>query len=258
MIKTMTKNTKGIDRVAVISGSTGYVGSAVARKLAADGMKIAMLYHPASLETAKVVLKSLPGSGHKAYCCDIEDAVQIAMTVKAIENDLGDIYVCVHAAGEKPERKQLLLSSIEDLRDQFKVNVFGSFNFLSACALRLKEHKRGVMIGITTAGVVVPSAAKSLGAYIPAKYAIQGMLTAFKEELKPYGVRVYSVAPGFMHGGMNSDIPKAFADMIKEKSPTKTLASAEEVANKISFLCSDKAADVTDLTILLAPELSGS
>ena len=258
MIKTMIKKTKNASRVAVISGSTGYVGSAIARRLATDGMRLAMLYHHASQKTVEEILKALPDTGHKAYCCDIEDAAQIAETVKAIEGDLGDIYACVHAAGEKPKRKQLLLSSVEDLRDQFKVNVFGSFNFLSACALRLKEHKRGVMIGITTAGVVIPSAARSLGAYIPAKYALQGMLASFKEELKPYGVRVYSVAPGFMHGGMNSDIPKAFADMIKEKSPTKSLTSADDVADKISFLCSDEATNVADLTILLAPELSGS
>ena len=253
----MIKQTKNISKIAVISGSTGYVGSAVARKLAVDGMRIAMLYHRTSRKTVEDILTKLSGSGHKTYSCNIEDDSQVAETLKAIENDLGDIYACVHAAGEKPKRKQLLLSSIEDLRDQFKMNVFGSFNFLSACAKRLKEHKRGVMVGITTAGVVVPSASRSLGAYIPAKYALQGMLASFKEELKPYGVRVYSVAPGFMHGGMNSDIPKAFADMIKEKSPTKRLASADDVANKISFLCSDEAVKVTDLTFLLAPEITG-
>jgi len=251
----MIQQMKDINRIAVISGSTGYAGSSIARKLASDGMRIAMLYHRASQKAVEGLLAGLPGSGHDAYRCDIEDEAQVVNTLKSIESDLGDIYACVHAAGEQPKRKQLLLSSVEDLRDQFRLNVFGSFNFLSACALRLKEHGRGVMIGITTAGVVVPSAARSLGAYIPAKYALQGLLAVLKEELKPYGIRVYSVAPGFMHGGMNSDIPKAFADMVREKSPTKTLITADDIADKISFLCSDEAANVADLTFLLAPEV---
>lgn len=245
-------------RIAVISGGTGYVGFEVAKKLANDGMLVAVLYHTKPKEEVEEMMKILKGDGHRAYLCNLEDADNVKQVLELIEKEIGNIYACIHTAGKKPKRKQLSLSTLEDLKEQLDGNVITSFNFLSACALKLKEHKEGVMIGITTIGVILPEATKSLGAYIPAKYAIQGMLTMFKEELASYSVRVYSVAPGFMEEGMNSDIPKAFVEMIKEKSPTKKIITAIDVADKIAYLCSPSSINVTDLTFLISPEIKGN
>ena len=241
-------------KVAVISGGMGYVGSEVVRKLALDGFSVALLYHKSKKSTVLEAVSKLSGSGHKSYQCDLENHKQVEKTIEKIEKELGNIYVCVHTAGTLPERKQLHLSSVSDLRKQFETNIFGSFNFLSTCATRLKEHKSGVMIGITTAGVISGVNTKARGGYSVTKFALQGMLTALKEELSPYSVRVYSVAPGVMSGGMNSGTPQAFIDIVKEKSPTKTLANAKDVSETISFLCSQKSRAITNLTLLVAPE----
>lgn len=245
-------------RIAVISGGTGYVGFEVAKKLANDGMSVAILYHKKPKEEVKEMMKTLKGEGHKAYMSNLEDTDNVKQTLELIEKEMGNIYACIHTAGKKPKRKQLNLSTLSDLKEQLDGNVITGFNFLSACAGKLKEHKEGVIIGITTIGVILPEATKSLGAYIPAKYAIQGMLTMFKEELAPYSVRVYSVAPGFMEGGMNSDIPKAFVEMIKEKSSTKTITTAIDVANRIAYLCSPSSINVSDLTFLVSSEIKNN
>lgn len=253
----MSDNKKLNDnKVAVISGGTGYVGSAVALKLAADGMIVALVYNNASDKEVEAILGGLPGSGHKAYRCDITDALAVSGVVENIEDELGPIYACIHTAGEKPDRKKLYLTSSDDFRRQFEVNVFGSFNFISVCAARLKGHEEGVIVGITTAGVVSESSISGLGAYVPAKYALQGILAMLKAELTQYGVRVYSVAPGFMAGGMNNGLPKAFVDIVKDKSPTKSLATASLVAEKVSLLCSSGGAVNDTLTVLVAPEIT--
>lgn len=241
-------------RIAVISGATGYVGFEVAKALASNGMRIAVLYHTKPKEIVDKMVSELEGDGHAAYACDISDEGTITQVLEMIEKEMGDIYASVHAAVMPPKMKQLLLTPSSDMREQFETDVFGSFVFLSACALRLKERKAGVLIGITTAGVATENNTKSRGAYTVAKFALQGMLTAFKEELKAHGVRVYSVAPGFMEGGVNSGIPHAFAEMVRHISPTKTITNATEVAEKIAYLCSDDSAYVTALTILMAPE----
>lgn len=244
------------NKVAVISGGTGYVGSATALKLAMQGMRVALVYNRASDKEVSTILAGLSGWGHKAYRCDLTDVSLVNETVDRIENEIGPVYVCVHTAGEKPDRKKLYLSSGDDVRKQFEVNVFGSFNFVSACATRLQNHGEGVIVGITTAGVVSLKSISGLGAYVPAKYALQGILAVLKQELSPYGVRVYSVAPGFMEGGMNSGLPKAFIDIIKDKSPTKTLATASLVAEKVSLLCSSDETGNDTLTVLVAPEIT--
>ncbi len=246
----MTKNA----RVAVISGGMGYVGSVVATRLAKEGMRIALLYHTTSEQAASEALSNLFGGGHVAYKCDVRDAVNTKQVIVRIEDEMGNIYVAIDAAGILPKPKQLSASRIEDVREQFETGVFGSFNFLSACAARLKEHTEGVIIGITTAAVVTSVNTKARGAYSMIKFAIQGLLTAFKEELLVHNVRVYSVAPGVMAGGLNRSTPNAFLDIVRDKSPTKILATAEDVADTVAFLCSDNSRDVTTLTFLIAPE----
>lgn len=225
-------------KVAIVSGGTGYVGSAIVKKLIADGFSVASLYN--SPKIAKL----------NEYKCDLRNEDEVRKTIEKIEIDMGEIYACVHTAGTKPDRKQLHLSRTEDLKVQFETNVFGSFNFLSACALKMKKIG-GVVIAITTEGVVNPKATKSLGAYIAAKYALQGMLNAFREELVSNSIRVYSIAPGFMEGGMNKDIPKAFVEMIKKNSPNGSIRQASDIAEIVSSLCKEKGQYHSESTIII-------
>ncbi len=242
-------------RVAVVAGASGYVGKAIIEKLAADGFRVAALIHGFSKSVIGDFLTTLPGSGHKTYICDICSAEEVDKTIAAIEKDMGPIYVSICAAGTGPDRKRLYLSSAEEARKQFEVNFFGCFNFLSVCARAQKIHGAGVMVGITTAALASASLAQGLGAYAPAKSAIQETLSIFREELAPYGVRVHAVAPGFMSGGMNSSIPKAFIEMAMKKSPNNKLADASDVAEAVSLLCSNVGKEA-DFLIFVAPELN--
>lgn len=250
MITSLDTNKK----IALISGAFGYVGFEISKKLAQDGICIAMLYNSTDDEVISQKLSELPGEGHCVYKCDLKNKVVVDNVLDAVENDMGRITIFIHAAGKKPKRKALIVSSIDDLKDQFENNIVPSFNFFTACAKRLKTQKDGILIGITTVGVIIPEATRSLGLYIPAKYAIQGMLVMLKEELALLGIRVYSIAPGFMYGGMNDDIPKAFVEIIKEKTTYKKLTTAVDVAEQISYLCSDKSKKEKKLTFVVSKE----
>lgn len=241
-------------RIAIVSGGTGYLGGVIARTLAEQGMIVALLYNTTQKEDAQTIVESLPGTSHKVYRCDVCDHKEVQDTISRIEKEMGEVFACVHSAGTKPQRKRLLDTSTQEIEEDFFVHGIGGFNFLSVCAKILQAHKLGVLVGITTAGVVIPEATHSLGGYIPAKYALQGILTMIKEELREVGVRVYSVAPGFMEGGMNSDIPKAFVEIFRRKSKTQTLTTPEDVAKKIAYLCSDKAENDDILTHVVALE----
>ena len=130
-------------KIAVISGATGYIGYETAKKLAADGMRIAMLYYGLSKEDAIRMVSELSGEGHNAYFCDISDENAVTQVIDRIEQEMGHLYACIHAAGTLPKPKQLHLSSPADLDEQFKVNIFGTFNFLSSCAGASKNTKTG-------------------------------------------------------------------------------------------------------------------
>lgn len=230
-------------RVAVVAGGTGYVGSAIAKRLAADGMRVAALSRSAPA-----------GDAAGAYQCDLRDAAAVTAALARIEAEMGPLAAAVYAAGDMPPRVQLHLASDDDLRAQFETNVFGAFHFFRECAARLKARGQGVLIGITTAAVATPVNTKARGVYSPVKFAQQGILAAFKEELAAAGVRVYSVAPGVMPGGLNSATPQAFLDMVRAKAPGGKLAEGDDVAAAVSYLCSPEGAAFTDLTMLVAPE----
>lgn len=241
-------------RIAVISGASGYLGFEVAKMLARDGLCIAMLYLAKTEKEISFMLEALEGDGHRAFLCDITDESATKEIIEVIDREMGSIFACVHAAGAKPQRKNLLSVTLGELEEAFRVNTLGGFNFLLSCARVLQSHKQGVIVGITTVGVVIPEATHSLGGYIPAKYALQGILAMLKEELKGSGVAVYSVAPGFMEGGMNSDIPKAFVEIFRRKSKTQTLTTPEDVARKISHLCGSGTNANDTLTHVVAKE----
>jgi NAD(P)-dependent dehydrogenase (short-subunit alcohol dehydrogenase family) len=243
---------KNKQKVILISGFTGYLGSEFSRKLSKDGFLIAGLYNKVTEPFVKDTLVSLHGNSHGAYSCNLENPKDISKTIEDIEEKQGKLYALVHCAWIKSERKQLNNCTPEEVLEEFNGNVLNSFNLISACAKIFKEQKEGVIIGITTAGVVIPEAAKNLGVYILGKTALQGMLSTFKTELSP-AVKVYSIAPGFMAGGINKDIPNAFVEMIKQKSLNQNITNPNEIAETISSICLGKI-EQEDMTILIAPE----
>lgn len=244
------------NKVAVVSGAFGYVGLKVAERLSREGFRVAMLYNKTSQEKIEQGIKMLSGDGHRAYACSLSDEVSVAVTLESITKEMGEVFLCIHAAGLAPERKKLYATTTSELRAQIETNVVGSFNFLTKTAHLLKDNKDGLLIGITTIGVVRPEATKSLGAYIPAKYAVQGMLIMLHDELAPHNVNVYSIAPGFMREGMNSAIPEAFVEMVRTKSKTGNLAKAEDIAEAIIAVYKRKKEGTppNDMTIAIAPE----
>jgi NAD(P)-dependent dehydrogenase (short-subunit alcohol dehydrogenase family) len=218
------------------------------------GFKIAVLYNSAPEKSANDLLSSLPGSGHAIYKCNLDNKNEVAQTLEKIQAEQpGIIFGCIHAAWTKPERKQLSKVTSDDILKQFNENIPASFNFISLFAEHFKKQKTGVIVGITTAGVVDPQSIGNLAGYIPAKYALQGILASYREELSEAGVQVYSVAPGFMEGGMNKDIPKAFVEIIKRKSPGKTLITPDNVAEKVAELFTEQGTGQKEFTYLITP-----
>jgi NAD(P)-dependent dehydrogenase (short-subunit alcohol dehydrogenase family) len=240
-------------KIAVVSGGFGYVGLEIIKQLSANNFLIAALFNSTEQEKIDKCMKELHGDGHQAYKCNLEDMQSVQAVFDLIEEKQGIISVCVHAAGKKPERKKIHLTTVEEFDRQIKGNLITSFNFLTTASNKLKKHKIGMIIGITTIGVIVPDATKSLGAYIPAKYAVQGILTMLKDEMLPYGVDVYSVTPGLMPGGMNEAIPKAFIEMVREKSASKKITDAVSVARLITQL-SCRGLQPNSLNVSIAPE----
>lgn len=235
-------------RVAIISGGAGYIGGAIAEKLSKDGFKIALLYHRT---IANFV--SLSHDGHRMYQCDLGREEAVVETIKKIVADFnGIIDVCVHAAESKIYRSSIRDLSGTEFRKHFDVGVFGGFNLFNTVAHHMKRG--GVMIGITTVYTKPRTYASKIGAYIPAKCALNGLLRVLSKELAPGNIRVHAVAPGFLPAGMNSDLPSAVAKFIYEKNSGKKHTTIKDVVEKVSYLCSPLAAHLTGFSFFISSD----
>ncbi|MDO8521037.1 MAG: SDR family oxidoreductase [bacterium] len=223
--------------VAVVSGGLGMIGLAVTREFLARGFSVAPLYHKTIEATVKEKLDSLSSSHVFGYQLDLTDHSEVVRTLGEIEREIGPIAVGVHAANGPILRKKVSEISLNTFREQFLVGLFGGFNFFSALAQFMKQRKKGTLIGITTTAVEGDEPVQgSFGGYISAKFALKGLLSELREELKPFNIHVYAVAPGFIDGGLNADLPARLVEFMKEKSPSGKLTEPSDVAATITRL----------------------
>jgi len=201
-------------RVVVISGGMGYVGMHISDLLIQDGFTVC------SIDKETV---------------DITDEQAVEKFALETKKHYGNIEVLIHAAAAPLIRKPVLSLTEESFRYQLEVTLTGAFN--------LSKHfkslmtKNGCIIGLTS-GAIEAGSYSPTGSYIPAKYALKGLLRALYNELKGE-IRVYAVSPAFMPGGLNSDIPEKALDFITQKSKPGEVTHPDKVAKTILGLLND-------------------
>ncbi len=224
-------------RTAFVTGGGAGLGAAIALKLAADGYRVAVV--DANGETARATAARLDGAiGLQA---DVTEATQVEQAVAAAELAFGaSLDVLVNNAGIV-RFGSLLEQSVEDFRRVVDVNLVGVFIVSQIVARRMVARGSGAIVNITSINAITPG--PNAGAYPATKAAIARLTEHFAVELGPHGVRVNSVAPGFIDGGMSAPIfadPKVRA-LRGSGVPLRALGLVEDVANAVAFLASDAA-----------------
>lgn len=235
-------------KTVIISGGMGGVGQAIAKRLAPQ-YQVALLYHRTSAAEAEAFVKTLSGEGHRAYQCDLTEESHIETVIPQITSDHPDVFGCVHTATGPLVRKKLSELSTKEFQDHFAVDVIGGFSLMRACAKLLMEKKDGVIIAITSTFAEMNQKPPRLGAYVPGKFALRGVLREFATELAPYHVRVNAVSPNVMQTNLSADLPERVFEFAKEKNPMHALLTPDDVAGVVAFLCSDDARAITGVLL---------
>ncbi|MBI4708595.1 MAG: SDR family oxidoreductase [Candidatus Portnoybacteria bacterium] len=238
-------------RLAVISGGFGLLGKAIGQQLSKDGFAVALLYHETPKSEVKKICESFSSPDVFVYQCDIKNPDEVAKVLQKIEKNIGPIYIGIHCANSPIIRKKVSDLDLETFKAQFNVGLFGGFSFFKNITLLLKQRREGTLIGLTTSAIEENLVSGNFGGYISAKSALKGLLKEFANELKQYNVRVYAIAPGFIAGGINADIPDRFIELLKEKFPNQQLTKPQDVAKTISLLCSKTEGKSDNLNILV-------
>ena len=242
-------------RVAIVTGAARGIGAATARRLAADGMAVAVLDLDAAACTDTVDAITDAGGRAMAVGADVSKADQVEAAVGKVAAELGPPAVLINNAGII--RDNLLFKMTEDDWDMvLGVHLRGAFLMSRAAQKHMVEHRYGRIVNLSSSSALGNRGQVN---YSAAKAGMQGFTKTLAIELGPFGVTANAVAPGFIATDMTAAtaarIGMSFEDFqaaAATQIPVRRVGQVEDVAYVISFLCSEGAGFVSGQVIYVA------
>jgi 3-oxoacyl-[acyl-carrier protein] reductase len=227
------------DKVVLITGAASGIGLATAKKFIEAGAVVAACdVNEDKLDEAK---KSF-GFKYKTYKMDVTEVDSVKAVVDEIVKELGRIDVLVNDAGAVKD-KGLLENSDEDFDFTVDVNLKGTYNVTKAVMKYMVNQNAGNVVNVSSIVGVYGSVKQS--AYSSAKAGVNILAKVWAKEFARYGIRVNSIAPGYVRTPLIANLSKEKIDEIKSRTALGRLAEPLEIANVILFLASDEASYIT-------------
>ncbi len=221
--------------IALVTGANRGIGLAVASTLAADG------FH--------VVIGTRSGDAIAGFDCvqlDVSSSQSVEDAFTLIESSWGVPEVIVCNAGKTKDALVMRMPD-EDFSDVVDTNLTGAFRVARRATKGLLKLKRGRLIFIGSVVALFGSAGQVN--YAASKAGLVGMARSFARELGSRGITANVIAPGFVETDMTADLDQKRRDEIAESIPLARFSNAQEIAEVVSFIASDKAAYITGAVI---------
>ena len=228
-----------LNKVALVIGGSGGIGSASCLALAAAGFDVAVHYFK-NADSARALAGKIEEGGRKACTigCDVTHQSAVSEMVDSVVRRLGSVSVLVNCSTPKIATIKFSELIWRDFELHLNNQVQGAFNLARAVVPYMEEDHYGKIINIDTQYVDAPEA--NLLPYITAKGALRGFSRSLAYDLAPKGIRVNTVSPGMTDTNQISDVPERVRLMTAAKTPLRRLASPEDVAKAVVFLASEQ------------------
>jgi 3-oxoacyl-[acyl-carrier protein] reductase len=222
-------------RVAIVTGASGGIGSAVAKRLAADGISVVVNY-VSRPDGANALVKTIEAAGGRALAvqADVSNPAAARRLFDEAEAALSGVDILVNTAGIMPPSLPPLASTEDDVFDAvFATNVKGTFNTLREAANRLRAGGRIVNFSTSVIGLALPG----YSVYAGSKAAVETFTRILAAELRGKRISVNAVAPGptatdlFFRGKTDDVIAR-----LAKAAPLERLGTPEDIANVVAFL----------------------
>ena len=244
-------------KVVVISGVGPALGTTLARRCAAEGADLVLAARTA--DRLDEVAKQVTGLGRRAVSVTTDITVddQVDNLVKQSMDAYGKVDVLINNAFRIPSMKPLADTTFQHIRDAIELTVLGALRLTQGFTPALAEAKGSV---VNVNSMVIRHSQPKYGAYKMAKAALLAMSQSLATELGGQGIRVNSVAPGYIWGGTlqsyfahqagkyGTTVEQIY-DAAAAASDLKRLPTEDEVASAILFMASDLSSGITGATL---------
>ena len=224
---------------ALVTGGSRGIGFAVAKRLIADGAKVALV--STKLEGVVAAASQL-GENAKGYACDVSSYDDVQALVAAVLADFGKIDILLNNAGIT--RDDLLMRMSEEEWDRvLAVNLKGSFNTCKAVMRPMMKARFGRIINISS--VVGLCGNPGQTNYAAAKAGLIGFTKSLAREIASRNITVNAVAPGMVETDMSGALPEEARNAFIQQVPLARAGKPEDIAGAVAFLAGPDASYIT-------------
>ncbi|MGW0455467.1 MULTISPECIES: 3-oxoacyl-ACP reductase FabG [Gordonia] len=242
-------------KTAIVTGSGRGIGAAVAKRLADDGLAVAVL--DITEEAAADTAKAINDAGGKAIAvgADVSDEASVNAAVEKVAAELGAPTVLVNNAGIL--RDNLLFKmSVDDWDAVMGVHLRGAFLMSRACQKYMVDAGWGRIVNLSSTSAL---GNRGQANYSAAKAGMQGFTKTLAIELGKFGVTANAIAPGFIETDMTAATAarvgmdfEEFKKLNASAIPVARTGKPEDIAHTASFFASEGAGFVSGQVIYVA------
>jgi len=231
-------------QTAIITGAASGLGLAIAKKLHAEGARVAMLdLNRGKLQSA---VKEV-GENAFAFSVDVTSEAQVNSVIEQIGNRFGRIDILINSAGVtgKTNIKSHEVD-LADFRFVFEVNVIGCFLTSRAVLPWMLKQNYGRILHI--ASIAGKEGNAGMLAYSASKAAVIGMTKVQGKEYAETGITINALAPAVVRTAIHDSMPEEQIKYMTDKIPMKRCGTLEEVAHMAAFIISPGTSFTTGFT----------
>ncbi len=229
-------------RIALVTGGTGGIGTAICQRLAKLGHRVATNYRDESRARAWQDEQKRRGFEFTIVAGDVSSTESASAMVKAIEAELGSVDILVNNAGITRDTTFHRMTALQ-WQEVINTNLNSCYNVTRAVIDGMRSRQWGRIVQISSINGQKDQYGQAN--YAAAKAGMHGFTISLAQESAKFGITVNTVSPGYVATDMVMAVPEEVRAKIVAQIPTGRLGKPEEIAYAVAFLVNEEAAWIT-------------